>query len=152
MCARVGMIGLGVISRFYLRGIPYVPNLELAGVCDLDEGRMNPYRVLGVPAYTDYRVMLRRPDIDGVVINLPNHLHFRVALEALAAGKHVCCEKPMTLSPHEAQVLCTFAANRQRAMITAFHRRHNRNFTKGLAGLSKGPRIARVRARYLERI
>jgi predicted dehydrogenase len=67
----------------------------------------------GIPTITaDYRKILRDPAIDAVHICTPNALHFSMATEALEAGKHVACEKPLTATAEEAQQLVTLAAQK----------------------------------------
>jgi predicted dehydrogenase len=61
---------------------------------------------LGVPeAITDYREAVSRPDIDAVTITTPNVAHAPIAIAALAAGKHVFCEKPLGMSRAEAEAM-----------------------------------------------
>ena len=75
-------------------------NVVGAAVCDLYSKRRETARVeLELPedaAYADYRAILDRKDIDGVFIGTVDHWHARVAIDAMDAGKHVYCEKPMT--------------------------------------------------------
>ena len=56
-------------------------------------------------AYDDYRKVLDRHDIDVVSIVTPDHWHAKIAIEALQAGKHVFCEKPLTLTLEENQLI-----------------------------------------------
>jgi predicted dehydrogenase len=57
--------------------------------------------------YTDFSAMADDPDIDAVVIALPNYLHAPVSIQMLEAGKHVLCEKPMAMSVEEAEKMIT---------------------------------------------
>jgi predicted dehydrogenase len=57
----------------------------------------------GCRAYNDYRELLDKEDVDGVVIATPDHTHAVIAMEALRRGKHVFCEKPLAWSVHEAR-------------------------------------------------
>ncbi|MDQ3702452.1 MAG: Gfo/Idh/MocA family oxidoreductase [Chloroflexota bacterium] len=97
---RIGLIGAGFAAGLHLRayracGRPTARVVALAGA-RLDRAR----RVAGeygiADAYDDYRRILDRPDVDVVDLCAPNHLHERMALDALAAGKHLIIEKPLT--------------------------------------------------------
>jgi len=84
---------------------------DLLAVCDvdrdhLDKAKNHPKIGKGkVDAYDDYRRVLDRKDIDFVTISTPDHWHTRVALAALAAGKDVYCQKPLTLTIEEGKQL-----------------------------------------------
>jgi predicted dehydrogenase len=104
---RVGFIGLGVRNNNHLTSAIKLQNetgkIEIAAVCDV----FNRYRDQAVKTVTegtklapkslaDYRDILADDSIDAVCIATPDHWHARQTLDALAAGKHVYCEKPMT--------------------------------------------------------
>lgn len=122
----VGVIGLGAISRFYLRALAARSDVRVAAVCDLDpaKARSTPD---GAVFHEDYHAVLTADDVDVVIVNLPNRLHFPVCRDALLAGKHVCCEKPLAVHPAEAAELHALALRADRTLFTAFHRRYNTN-------------------------
>ena len=64
--------------------------------------------------YTDYRELLARDDIDAVTIGTPDHWHVKIAIDALRAGKHVYCEKPLSLTIREGQQACAVAKESDR--------------------------------------
>jgi predicted dehydrogenase len=111
---RVGVIGYGYWGPNLVRNFIECPTTTVVAVAD-----MNPERLLQVqcryPAIevtTDYHTLLRNPLIDAVAISTPVSSHYRIAMDALAAGKHVLVEKPMTSNCPDAVALIEEAARR----------------------------------------
>ncbi len=77
--------------------------------------------------YSDYRELLEHPDIDAVIVAVPNHLHAPVAIEALNARKHVLLEKPMATSFKEAVRILETAKKMKRTLMVGLHFRFNRH-------------------------
>lgn len=148
---RIGIVGLGVISRFYLEALPSLPGLELAAVCDLNADVLAPFDGR-VPTFRDHRELLARADVDAVVVNVPNDVHFPVVRDALTAGKAVCVEKPLAIDVEDGRALRDLAAARGLPLFTAFHRRYNRNVLGLLGALPKGVPVERLTVRYWEKI
>jgi predicted dehydrogenase len=97
---RAGVIGAGEIGQ---KGhIPGFQNagVEVVAICDANKQRAEEVAGrLNIPrAFSDYNALLKEKDIDIVSVGLPNVLHAPVSIAALKAGKHVLCEKPMTIS------------------------------------------------------
>src|SRR5205823_7405165 len=76
-------------------------------------------------AYAGYEELLADPEIDAVYNPLPNGLHGRWTLAALAAGKHVLCEKPFTANAAEAREIAHLAEASDRVVMEAFHYRYH---------------------------
>lgn len=146
----MAIVGLGVIARYYLEAIDASDELELVAVCDRDRARLAGMPA-GVAVTQDARDAVALDEVEAVVVTLPNDLHAPCCAEALRAGKHVCCEKPLATSAAAAAELATLAAEHERTLMTAFHRRYNANLAAVEAQLRSG-RIARARAVYDEDI
>lgn len=93
----VGVIGVGLIGKHHLEEYAGISDARVVAVADInaEEARRVGER-FGVPnVYSDFRALLARDDIAAVDVCLHNNLHAPVVLAALAAGKHVYCEKPI---------------------------------------------------------
>lgn len=100
---RFGVISASPMGCLHMEGIVRNKHTELVAICDLDKGRAGAAADrFGMDGYyTDYLELLKRDDIDAVVIATPDREHPEHAVAAMEAGKHVLCEKPMALSREE---------------------------------------------------
>jgi predicted dehydrogenase len=125
---RIGVIGTGSIATgAHLPAIAKLGGLlELVAVADLREDVARSVGDhYGVDAYTDYRELLARDDIDLVDICTPEFLHAEQTIAAAAAGKHVHCEKPMAGSVEEADAMIAACAEAGVRLMIG----HSRRFT-----------------------
>jgi len=109
---RTAIFGTGFMGRVHLeavRRVEFVQPVSIAGR-NADAARRLG-EAFSVPAKTDYRDILRDSSIDAVHICTPNAQHFSMAKEALQAGKHVICEKPLTTTVAQAEELVSLAAH-----------------------------------------
>ena len=112
----VGLIGIGAMGSGHLRVLAGRKEAQLVAVCDVDRVRREvgarqvdqtyaaqrgAGKFQACAAINDYRELLARADIDGVVIATPDHWHALLAIHAAQAGKHVYCEKPVSLTIRE---------------------------------------------------
>ena len=105
---RVGILGTGPIAQFaHLEAVQKGRNLTLAAVCDRDEGLARKFGGFysAERIYTDYDAMLADDTVDAVLIATSDAFHVPASRRALAAGKHVFCEKPIGLSVEEVEEL-----------------------------------------------
>jgi len=96
---RIAGIGVGGRATYLLGLVARAENTEIAAVCDVSEPRRRAAKLKFATAgedYLDYRDVLARQDIDGVVIGAPDHWHVPMTLDAVAAGKDVYVEKPVS--------------------------------------------------------
>jgi predicted dehydrogenase len=97
---KAAVFGAGFVGRVHIEGIRRLGNVEVAAVADAtDERARQLAEQLSIPSSAgDYRRVLDDKSIDAVHICTPNALHLPMAKDALAAGKHVICEKPLSVS------------------------------------------------------
>lgn len=96
-----GIVGYGVIGKTHARAVTRAPDAELLAVCDINPACEKVLREQGykTPFYGSLKEMLRQqPDIQAVSICTPSGLHYRGALEAARAGRHVLSEKPLDIT------------------------------------------------------
>lgn len=94
---KIGLIGFGGMAGWHRELIGTIDQLEVAGIYDIRQERMDLAQSMGVKTYADTQALLADPDIDMVLIATPNDMHKPLAIQAMKAGKHVICEKPVTL-------------------------------------------------------
>lgn len=140
---RVAVLGAGIGAQ-HLDGYLALPeDYTVSLICDLDEARAQRMaeKADGCRIAADAREAVTDPAIDIVDICLPPHLHGPVALEALAASKHVICEKPLAGSVREADAMAHAASDAGRVLMPVFQYRYGRGLDQlralqqaGLAG------------------
>jgi predicted dehydrogenase len=126
MTYRVSIVGAG-IGTSHLAGFWQLRDrFTVANVCDLNTARAEALVVQypGVAVTDDLAGVIADPEIDIVDVCLPPHLHFQTCLDALSAGKHVICEKPLVTSLKEADALAEKVAETGRSIFPVFQYRY----------------------------
>jgi myo-inositol 2-dehydrogenase / D-chiro-inositol 1-dehydrogenase len=104
---RVGLVGSQFVSSIHLEALRSVPGAEVVAVASATEAHARAFAERhAIPRwFNDYRKMYELPDLDLVVLGLPNDLHCEATVAAAGAGKHVLCEKPLCLNLAEANLM-----------------------------------------------
>lgn len=120
------LIGCGRVAPRHAESITELDGLRLTAVADVVERRAQHFgEKYGAKAYTDYRQVLDRPDIDLVHIATPSGLHATHAVAALEAGKHVLVEKPIALTLADADRMIAAARQAGRQLCVVLQNRFN---------------------------
>jgi len=138
-CIGVGSMGSGDANHHAHFG-------DIVAVCDVDsrhaERAKNNDRIGKgkADACGDYRKVLDRKDIDVVSVVTPDHWHVKIAIEALEAGKHVFCQKPLTLTLEESQLIRNACKkfNKQAFLVGTQQRSDARLFLRAVNMVQKG--------------
>jgi xylose dehydrogenase (NAD/NADP) len=122
-----GLIGTARINRAIIPAIRAAPRSRLAAVASRDHARATAYASeWEIPtAYDSYEALLADTAINAVYVPLPNHLHVEWTLKAIAAGKHVLCEKPIALDVEGVDAIAAAARAVGVVVTEAFMYRHH---------------------------
>jgi predicted dehydrogenase len=113
-----GFLGAGWIASTALApAVHEAKNPKLYAVASRDRRRANALQPETI--YERYEDLLADPKVDAVYINLANHQHYQWTIAALAAGKHVLCEKPLALNHKEAEAMAAAAVEHNRVLVEA---------------------------------
>jgi predicted dehydrogenase len=151
---RVGVIGTGFIGPVHVQALRRMPYVTVACIAETgDELARTKAEALGVAEWCgDYRELLARKDIDAVHICSPNFLHAKMAKDALLAGKHVLCEKPLAVTSAEAEELVELASKLKLVNAVDFNIRYYPLIRQLKTMVEKGEmgRIFSVHGSYLQ--
>jgi predicted dehydrogenase len=110
---KTAIFGTGFIGRVHLDAVRRLESVEAAAIVDTNIDLAQRLAAgFAIPMAADYRPVLRDPTIGAVHICTPNAQHFSMAREALEAGKHVVCEKPLATTVEEAEELVALATEK----------------------------------------
>ncbi len=157
---QVAQIGCGRMGRSDMGNILSEPLARIVAVCDLDAKRLAAAKQMAeeyysergetsatVKTFHDYHDVLASPEIDAVIISVPDHSHALVAIEAAIAGKHVYVQKPVTYSIAEAIALRKTVEAKKIILQTGSQQRSERpwgSFRKASEAVRNG-RIGQLR-------
>jgi predicted dehydrogenase len=147
---RVGVLGAARITPLALiRPARAVPDVTITAIAARDPDRAREFAARhDIPVvHRSYADLVGDPDVDAVYVPLPNGLHAEWVLAALAAGKHVLCEKPMTANADEARRIAEAAEASGLVVMEAFHYRYHPLVRRALELLGEVGPIRHVHTR-----
>ncbi|MEL7585873.1 MAG: Gfo/Idh/MocA family oxidoreductase [Prolixibacteraceae bacterium] len=119
---KAGVIGAGFIGAAHVEALRRLNFVSVEAIADDASVIAEKAALLGLDKYyQDYTQLLADPEIDCVHICTPNYLHYQMSKEALLAGKHVVCEKPLTTCKTEAEELVALAREKGLVHATNFN-------------------------------
>ena len=128
---RIGIIGTGGIARSYARAYREIPEAEIVGLCDIVPGKAAAYGeregFTKAKSYIRYQDMLEDLELDAISVSTPNASHAFITIDCLQAGKHVLCEKPMSVTLDEAVNMAKAAKRADRLLSIGFQPRYDPN-------------------------
>lgn len=121
---KVVVVGTGGIAKAHMKGWMKIPDAQIVGACDKVAERAEAYaKECGAAnVFTDFEKAVKS-EADVVDVCTPNKFHSPVVLAALAAGKHVICEKPLAISPKEIEKMISARDKARKLLMTAQHMR-----------------------------
>jgi predicted dehydrogenase len=139
MNLRAGLIGCGDIGQLRAAALTNVESITLVAINDIDPERAalvsNSYSVI---KHDNWRDLVHREDVDAIIVSTPPHLHAEMCTEALNAGKHVLCEKPLATAPEECQGILDAGEKSGRFVATGFNYRFYPSILKAKQLLDDG--------------
>jgi myo-inositol 2-dehydrogenase / D-chiro-inositol 1-dehydrogenase len=144
----IALVGAGRMGATHLRALPRARDVRLRAICDPAPAAVALGEAAGVPVDGELEQSLRRADVGAILIAAPTPLHESLVAAALAAGKHVLCEKPLTFDP-EADLRLSLQAERAGLRLhVGFWRRHAWPYREARRLLAAGtigePRLLRL--------
>ena len=147
---RWGILGPGGIANRLLQDLGRASNFTVvaAGSRSLDKAEAFAARYGIARAYGSYQALLADPEVDAVYIGVPNSLHHPVTMQALAAGKHVLCEKPYTRHPEQVVEAFDAADAAGLLLMEAFMWRHSPEARRFVELLPEVGELQSIRAAF----
>ena len=151
----LGMIGCGTMGYNHLKRFLRNKQVQIVGVCDVSTARRTFHKrqvdkaykaskgSKGCPDYNDYKEIIGREDIDAVLIAAPDHWHAAIIIDACNARKDIYCEKPLTLTIHEAKSVIDAVRKHERVFQTGSQQRSSSKFLEACELVRNG-RIGKI--------
>lgn len=150
---QIGVIGTGDRGAWETEILQATPGIRVTACCDIYPPHLQnglQYAEKKAKAFADYRKLLENQELDAVLICTPQHLHYQMALDALDAGKHIICQKTMTLNGENALKLSKAVKQSNRVFQVAYQWQSSPLFNKVRQLIQDGEcgQITHIRCNY----
>jgi predicted dehydrogenase len=136
---KFGLIGCGEIGQVRAQALSRASGLQLVAVNDLDRERAEEVAAsYSCAVDIHWQELVSREEVQAVIVSTPPSLHARMCIEALEAGNHVLCEKPLARNPEESQAIIAAAERSGKFLSTGFNYRFYPSFLKARELLDSG--------------
>jgi predicted dehydrogenase len=139
---QVALIGAGGRGTALLKAVLQADTARMAALCDIHEGRLATAQKLcerdNPKGYSDYRRLLEDKALDAVFIATPCNLHKAMSVDALGAGKHVYCEKPLATTGPDCNAVARAARSSNRVFQIGQQLRYSRMYQGTVAKIHEG--------------
>ena len=127
----IGIIGCGGIANGkHMPSLQKIEQVRMVAFCDIIESKAieaaEKFGVEGAKTYTDYKELLKDESIDVVHVCTPNRSHSFISVDAMRAGKHVMCEKPMAINSKEAKAMLDASKETGKKLTIGYQNRFNK--------------------------
>lgn len=124
----IGIVGFGGMAGWHRELIETIDGLEIGGVYDIKEERMELAKSFHLPCFNSLEELLKEESIDFILIATPNDMHKPIAIKAMRAFKHVVSEKPVTLSSKDLEEMIAVSKETKRFLTVHQNRRWDEDF------------------------
>jgi predicted dehydrogenase len=120
---KVGIVGLGFIGPIHIENLRRLGNIDIIALAEKNKDLAESAAArLDIPkAYTEWQSLVNDPEVEVVHITCPNILHYPIARACIEAGKHIVCDKPLTLDSKEARELAVLANKKKIVNAVTFN-------------------------------
>lgn len=125
---KIGIVGYGGIGNWHSNNLAMLDEVQLAGIYDINPKKMELAESKGIATYPTYEALLADDSIQTVIVAVPNNFHKPLSIQALQAGKHVICEKPVMMNAKELEEVLEVAKQTGKKFAPHQNRRWDKDF------------------------
>lgn len=134
----IGVVGYGGIGSWHCDKLLTVDGIQLGGIYDINPAKMEAANNKGIKTYPSFEDILSQPDIDTVILSIPNNFHKDYTIQALNAGKNVICEKPVAMNASDLEEMIAAAQKSGKLFSVHQNRRWDRDYNIVKSVLNSG--------------
>lgn len=107
---RIGLIGCGGMGTHLVHQCATIPNVKITAACDIVQERADKLaEELSARSFYEHTTLLQNGEVDAVIVATPNDSHSPITVDCARAGKHIFCEKPMSLRVEDCDAMISAA-------------------------------------------